>query len=217
MKLYLDHWRTYPNSCSEHYNELSNCISENNGFHFYELFNNYYEFELVSWPHEPVLIYVLKGGVVVAEFPLHGIIIEDQETYYNVSFVNHDMYYQLKFKEVPQIITVSKESWDIVQGNINEPPNPTQALKDLMQKNKGYHLDSIEKGVNGESSKIQEELDELKDAEKQGVTVMQLVELSDLIGSIELYLEKHFPYVTLDDLIKMKDVTKRAFINGKRV
>ena len=216
MKVYLDYWRTYPKSCSVDSNELNDFILENDWFCLNELFDNQYEFKLETCPYGQY-IDVLKNEVVVAAFNVYTYTLEDQETYYNVSFVNNDMCYQLKFKEVPQIITVSKESWGIAQDAINEPPNPTQALNLLMQKNKGYHLDSIEKGVNGELSKIQEELDELKDAEKQGVTVMQLVELSDLIGSIELYLEKHFPYVTLEDLIKMKDVTKRAFINGKRV
>lgn len=80
----------------------------------------------------------------------------------------------------------------------------------------GYHKAKIEKGVNGEISKIQEELDELKDAEQQDIKVMQLAELSDLIGAIELYLEDKFPDISLDDLIKMKDATKRAFQTGRR-
>lgn len=80
----------------------------------------------------------------------------------------------------------------------------------------GYHLTKIEKGQLGEISKIQEELDELKDAKTQGVKLMELIELSDLIGAVELYLNKHHSGTTLDDLIKMKDVTKRAFENGRR-
>lgn len=80
----------------------------------------------------------------------------------------------------------------------------------------GYHIDNIKKGVLGEISKIQEELDELKDAQSQGVKIMELVELSDLIGAIELYLEKHHECITLEDLIRMKNITKRAFENGHR-
>lgn len=80
----------------------------------------------------------------------------------------------------------------------------------------GYHIQKIEKGVIGEISKIQEELDELKDAQNQGVKIMELVELADLIGAVELYLEKHHPNTTLEDLITMKDVTRRAFENGRR-
>lgn len=80
----------------------------------------------------------------------------------------------------------------------------------------GYHIKKIERGVNGEISKIEEELNELKDAQSQGVKIMELVELSDLIGAVELYLEKHHPNTTLNDLIEMKNVTRRAFENGRR-
>ncbi len=80
----------------------------------------------------------------------------------------------------------------------------------------GYHLDEIPKGVLGELSKIQEELDELKDAEKQGIKVMQLVEASDMIGAIVRWLEAKHPGTTLDDLIEMHKVTRRAFENGRR-
>lgn len=80
----------------------------------------------------------------------------------------------------------------------------------------GYHVTEIQKGTLGEISKIQEELDELKDADKQGVRIMALVELSDLVGAIESYLETHFPEVNMEDLMKMSNVTKRAFRNGRR-
>lgn len=80
----------------------------------------------------------------------------------------------------------------------------------------GYHLKEIEKGILGELSKIYEEVEEVKDAEEQGINIMLLVELSDMLGAVESYLEKHHPSITLQDLIKMKDVTKRAFETGGR-
>ena len=85
-----------------------------------------------------------------------------------------------------------------------------------MTNNKGYHLRDITKGVVGELSKIYEEVEELKDAEEQGATVMLLVELSDLIGAVKLYLESTHPSITLEDLIKMSELTSRAFKNGDR-
>ena len=85
-----------------------------------------------------------------------------------------------------------------------------------MSKKIGYHLKSIKKGFIGELSKIREEIEELEDANQQGVKIMELVELSDLYGSIELYLKKHFPNITMEDLKKMSDVTQRAFKNGRR-
>ena len=80
----------------------------------------------------------------------------------------------------------------------------------------GYHIRKIERGVLGEASKVREETEEFLDAEDQGVAIMALVELSDLIGAIEAYLTKHHPSVTLDDLKSMNAVTRRAFENGRR-
>jgi len=82
--------------------------------------------------------------------------------------------------------------------------------------NPGYHLVAIDKGQLGELSKIQEELHEAVDAEAQGVKLMVLVELSDLVGAVEAYLAKHHPSTTLDDLKKMSAVTHRAFQSGRR-
>ena len=80
----------------------------------------------------------------------------------------------------------------------------------------GYHLVSIEKGCLGEISKIQEELNELADAEAQDSKVLALVELSDLYGAIQLYLEKHHPEVSMKDLAQFAAITRRAFENGHR-
>ena len=83
-------------------------------------------------------------------------------------------------------------------------------------KSPGYHLREIKKGVLGETSKIREELEELEDAEEQGVAVMALVELSDLVGAIQAKLDKDWPGKSINDLMNMAIVTKRAFINCHR-
>ena len=80
----------------------------------------------------------------------------------------------------------------------------------------GYHTYAITKGKLGNISKIQEELDELKDASNQECKIMALVELADMLGAIEAYMVVNLPGFTLNDLIKMKDITKRAFENGFR-
>ena len=80
----------------------------------------------------------------------------------------------------------------------------------------GYHVRVIHKGVLGDPSKIIEELEEFRDALDQGAILMALVELSDMIGATEAYLAKHHPSITLDDLRTMSDITKRAFVNGRR-
>lgn len=79
----------------------------------------------------------------------------------------------------------------------------------------GYHKVNIQKGVLGEYSKIVEEIDELEDAASQDAKVLVICELCDLIGAIEAYAEKQFN-LKLDDLIKMKEMTKESFKEGKR-
>ncbi len=80
----------------------------------------------------------------------------------------------------------------------------------------GYHVGVIPRGELGEISKIKEEFLEFMDATEQEVSVMQLVELADLLGAIEAWLERYHPNITLHQLAKMKDVTRRAFANGYR-
>jgi hypothetical protein len=80
----------------------------------------------------------------------------------------------------------------------------------------GYHVKDIERGVFGEASKIREELEEFLDALDQNCKLMALIELSDLIGAIKGYLEKHAPGWTLSELDIMSEITKRAFKNGYR-
>lgn len=81
----------------------------------------------------------------------------------------------------------------------------------------GYHMADIKKGVLGEASKILEETQEFMDAVEQDVSIMALVELSDLYGAMRHYLENNHPSVTMDDLGNFSFVTERAFRNGKRV
>lgn len=77
-----------------------------------------------------------------------------------------------------------------------------------------YHIKEIKKGVLGEASKIQEELDELNDAIDQDVKIMVHLEMSDLYGALESMAEKQG--LTMSDLKRMSDVTKRAFRSGER-
>jgi phosphoribosyl-ATP pyrophosphohydrolase len=83
--------------------------------------------------------------------------------------------------------------------------------------NPGYHLTEIPKGELGTSSKILEEVLELIDAEKQECKIMTLIELSDLVGAISIYLERHASGISMNDLEKMSSITRRAFENGRRI
>lgn len=84
-----------------------------------------------------------------------------------------------------------------------------------MQKKVGYHIAEIPRGYYGYFSKITEEYLEAKDAYDQDNSIMLLQELSDLCGAIEAFsLQKY--NISLDQLLKMKDATKRAFEAGER-
>lgn len=79
----------------------------------------------------------------------------------------------------------------------------------------GYHKNKIPKGIIGEFSKIREEFLEAEDAIEQDNKVMLLVELSDLIGAVELFCVKNYN-ISLNDLITMKNATQNAFSDGTR-
>jgi hypothetical protein len=80
----------------------------------------------------------------------------------------------------------------------------------------GYHLVPIRKGVLGELSKVQEELDELSDGFAQKDRILMSVEVADLYGALELFVEKHLPGLTMEDVAKFSATTRRAFTNGRR-
>lgn len=64
-----------------------------------------------------------------------------------------------------------------------------------------FHKKEIAKGVLGESSKILEEVLEMIDAEEQGINSMALFEASDVVGALILWLEKHHPSFTINDVV----------------
>jgi hypothetical protein len=84
----------------------------------------------------------------------------------------------------------------------------------LRNKLPGYHDGIIPKGVLGQFSKIIEEMEEAKDAHLSQNPIMELVELSDLYGAIESYIQRLG--LSMIDLQRMSDTTKRAFANGRR-
>lgn len=79
-----------------------------------------------------------------------------------------------------------------------------------------YHTSIIRKAEVGTIDKVIEEALEYVDAQLQNNPVMGLVELSDIIGAVQLLLEANHPEITLDDLIVMSKATRRAFESGHR-
>lgn len=78
----------------------------------------------------------------------------------------------------------------------------------------GYHRAVIKKGVLGEASKIQEELDELNDADLQGNAILALCEMADIYGALEALVLKRG--LTMGDLETMAHATASAFKDGSR-
>ena len=78
----------------------------------------------------------------------------------------------------------------------------------------GYHKSKIKKGTLGKISKVQEEIEEYKDAIKQKCEIMAIVELADIYGALEAVAKSH--NLSMKDLKKMSKLTKRAFKNGHR-
>lgn len=78
----------------------------------------------------------------------------------------------------------------------------------------GYHIAEIKKGVLGQPSKIQEELDELNDAIRQDNTILAACELADLYGALRAAaIELGYCMVELET---MADATESAFRSGER-
>jgi len=78
----------------------------------------------------------------------------------------------------------------------------------------GYHKQHIAKGNLGQTSKIQEELDELKDAEEQGIKILAICELADIYGALEARAQQYG--LTMMDLRLMACATAEAFQEGSR-
>lgn len=80
----------------------------------------------------------------------------------------------------------------------------------------GYHKVKIKKGIIGQFSKIEEEFNELKDAVEQEDRILQLVELTDLLGAIDSYCFYQLNGFSLEELIKFTRKTQSAFKDGSR-
>lgn len=80
----------------------------------------------------------------------------------------------------------------------------------------GYHKAKIKKGHYGSFSKIQEEYQELQDARDQDDSILELVELSDLVGAIDGYMKSKY-LMTIEDVIKFAKKTQSSFEKGERI
>lgn len=67
------------------------------------------------------------------------------------------------------------------------------------------HKRKIEKGNFGEFSKIEEEFQELKDANEQHCKVLEICEICDLIGAIDGYAKKKYN-LSIYDIYKFSEM-----------
>lgn len=98
--------------------------------------------------------------------------------------------------------------------------DPWRLIESVLAAPMGYHTKPLPKGTVGEASGILEEVLEFMDAVSpdRGVRnpVLELCELSDTVGSIEAYLKRYFPGLTLQDLTEMARATRESFERGER-
>lgn len=77
-----------------------------------------------------------------------------------------------------------------------------------------WHVREIKKGVFGELSKVQEELEEALDAQEQNQPVMLLFELTDIIGAVAGVAAKHG--LSIDDLVAFSKLRTAVLLGDKK-
>ena len=75
----------------------------------------------------------------------------------------------------------------------------------------GFHNRTITKGEYGQLSKIREELEEAEDAQDQGIDLIVILELADILGAVQGVASRYG--ITLDQLRAYSD--KRSVIAVK--
>lgn len=76
-----------------------------------------------------------------------------------------------------------------------------------------FHKKEITKGIYGEISKVEEEIEEYKDAIAQNCKIMSDLELADIYGALEGLANSH--NLSMADLKSMSDITKKARFSKK--
>lgn len=76
-----------------------------------------------------------------------------------------------------------------------------------------FHAVPIQRGVYGELSKIQEELNEAFDAEARGQELMMLIELADIIGAVEGVSKKYG--FSIEQLVKYSRLRSEVAIKER--
>lgn len=109
-----------------------------------------------------------------------------------------------------QIVCKNKKTSDYYNGGLLMNLKDYSIILDDNNCNKhfNWHNREIKKGIYGEFSKVEEEVDEAKEALEQNNHLMYLIELSDIIGAIEKIAENYG--LTLKDLINFSNKVKES-------
>ena len=75
----------------------------------------------------------------------------------------------------------------------------------------GFHIAKIEKGVYGEWSKVEEEIEEIIDALSQNIKPMLLIELCDCLGAVKAYYNLTTPESQYSELLFKLSVTTNKY------
>lgn len=190
----------------------THCLTDKNNNNHIQLANILYQNRVVKWNDENLSYYkVFKADKIYCKesMKLACIAVEDNGVYFK-KLKSDDIFFYTKLSDFIGLKLDDSES------NVNSNETFNDSFINQLDVKDGYHVTPIKKGILGESSKIQEELDELIDAEKQDNKILALVELSDIIGAIKMYLNKHHSSISITDLLKMSDATERSFKSGER-
>jgi hypothetical protein len=105
-------------------------------------------------------------------------------------------------------IDVLQYLYDELYQRLESMDNETDTVVVTPNLLRAYHIAKIQKGVVGEISKIREEWEELVDAHNQCDKVMELCELTDLLGALRQYAIKYYDVIVYDDALKAAQAAK---------
>jgi len=144
-------------------------------------------------------IYV-KQGAIVAEFrPAH-------EDLLRMSLERALAAARLTLKDISEIEAAQR--WHSTRAN-------QTLLRQALLAEPGYHLRDLPRSPHGSAGKVVEEALELAEAVEQGASIMALCECADVVSALRGYLRAEHGE-SFEDVVKMADVTERAFRSGRR-
>lgn len=139
-------------------------------------------------------------------------VLENALSYYDISLIIDKIKINNSFINFEKNRLIFKSKNDKIISLHYDPNNNYDYINISKKESFSWHNRKIKKGIYGEISKVEEELDEAREALEQNNKLMFLIELSDIIGAIEGIAEKHD--LSLEDLINFSNKVKESKRNG---